>query len=136
MANGGNGLDLCVVLLGALKVDSCPARIALGPGLGVKAPYFPHQLAEQTDPCAGHGPRESPVQSQKPTQKKIKRPTWAEALQRELAAPCLAHPDQTLASHAAFSAQFSPAPREPRFCLGTHEWVRGQVLSLLGLSHS
>lgn len=46
---GTSILDLCVVLLGALKVDSCPARITLGPGLGVKAPYpyFPHQLAEQ-----------------------------------------------------------------------------------------
>jgi len=46
--------------------------------------------------------------------------------------PRLDDPDQTLASQAAFS----PAPGEPRLCLGTHEGVRGQGLSLLGLSHS
>lgn len=57
-------LDLCVTLLGVLEVDSCRARTALRPGLGAKAPHFPHQLAEQIPgPCAGQGPRESPVQS-------------------------------------------------------------------------
>lgn len=42
---GTSILVLHVALLGVLEVDSCPPRKALGPGLGVKAPHFPHQLA-------------------------------------------------------------------------------------------
>lgn len=69
---GTSILVLHVALLGVLEVDSCPPRTALGPGLGVKAPHFPHQLAEQfSGPCAGHSARESPVQRQEPTQKRI-----------------------------------------------------------------
>lgn len=109
---GTSILDLCVVLLGALKVDSCPARIALGPGLGVKAPYFPHQLAEQI-PVQDMAPGR--VQSKVKSQHRRKsRGQPGQRPPKESWLPPAWYPDQTLARYAAFSAQFSPAPREPR----------------------
>lgn len=98
-------------------------RTAQGPGLGVKGP--PHR---QPNRHLGTVPGMAPGIAQ-PEQEPGKRVGFQRSPE-ECWVPHLAKP-------TALPPWFSPAPaaREPRLCLRMDERVRGQVLSLLDLSH-